>query len=173
MNTASLLQFTHPLIKAIRVQLKQLGHLLQENEYLLEEALTIDLGIQNLESHGGKLVGTRNEVLSALKILKKWIKPQSVKTKLTWLIAKPWVYHEPKGIVAIFGAWNYPVVLLFGPLVGAIAGGNSIILKPSENWHVNRSRKILGSSEHLRCQWWPRAKYCKAAKPPLNTSSYI
>ncbi|OAV92482.1 hypothetical protein PTTG_05866 [Puccinia triticina 1-1 BBBD Race 1] len=114
-------------------QLKQLGYLLQENESLLEEALRIDLGRPNLENHVGELVGTRNEVLSALKNLKKWMKPQSVKTELTWIIAKPRVSHEPKGIVAIFGAWNYPVALLFGPLVGAIAGGNSVILKPSEN----------------------------------------
>ncbi|PLW39495.1 hypothetical protein PCANC_16799 [Puccinia coronata f. sp. avenae] len=114
-------------------QLKQLAYLLQENEAILEEALTIDLGRPRVENHVGELVGTRNEVLNALKNLKKWIKPQSVKTELTWLIAKPRISHEPKGIVAIFGAWNYPIALLMGPLVGAIAGGNSIILKPSEN----------------------------------------
>jgi len=114
-------------------QLKQLAYLLQENETIIEEALTTDLGRPNLENHVGELIGTRNEVLSALKNLKQWTKPQSVKTELTWLIAKPRVSHEPKGIVAIFGAWNYPIALLFGPLVGAIAGGNSIILKPSEN----------------------------------------
>ncbi|KNZ58670.1 hypothetical protein VP01_187g3 [Puccinia sorghi] len=114
-------------------QLKQLAYLLQENETILEDALNTDLGRPNLENHVGELIGTRNEVLSALKNLKQWTKPQSVKTELTWLIAKPRVSHEPKGIVAIFGAWNYPIALLFGPLVGAIAGGNSIILKPSEN----------------------------------------
>ncbi|KAI7938632.1 hypothetical protein MJO28_014211 [Puccinia striiformis f. sp. tritici] len=114
-------------------QLKQLAYLLQENETLLEDALRIDLGRPSIENHVGELMGTRNEALNALKNLKKWTKPQSVKTELTWAIAKPKVSHEPKGIVAIFGAWNYPIALLFGPLIGAIAGGNSIILKPSEN----------------------------------------
>ncbi|KAA1073546.1 hypothetical protein PGT21_015128 [Puccinia graminis f. sp. tritici] len=102
-------------------QLKQLGHLLQENEYLLEEALTIDLGIQNLESHGGKLVGTRNEVLSALKILKKWIKPQSVKTKLTWLIAKPWCYclvHLSVQLLAETPSFSNPLKTGMSTVVG-------------------------------------------------------
>lgn len=114
-------------------QLKQLARLLQDNVSPIEEALAVDLGRPKLESHACELVGTRKEVLDALNNLKKWMKPQSVKTELAWLLARPKISHEPRGIVLIFGAWNYPVTLLLGPLVGAIAAGNSIILKPSEN----------------------------------------
>lgn len=42
------------------------------------------------------------------------------------------VYKEPLGVVLVMGAWNYPVYLTLGPLIGAIAAGNAAILKPSE-----------------------------------------
>ncbi|MBW0498921.1 hypothetical protein O181_038636 [Austropuccinia psidii MF-1] len=114
-------------------QLKQLIYLLQENDVLLEETLTIDLGRPKKESQAEELIGLRKEAFFAYKNLKSWLTPQNVKTELVWLAAKPKVYHEPKGVVLIIGAWNYPLAVLLGPLIGAIAGGNSIILKPSEN----------------------------------------
>ena len=43
-----------------------------------------------------------------------------------------WLQPQPKGVVLIIGAWNYPVELLFSPLVAALAAGNAVILKPSE-----------------------------------------
>lgn len=113
-------------------QLKQLGYLLQENEQLIEEALAIDLGKPKTESHIGELVGVRHEVLHALKNVKSWMEPQSVKTDLVWLVTKPKTFHEPKGVVLIFGTWNYPISLSIIPLVGAIAGGNAVVLKLSE-----------------------------------------
>jgi len=128
-------------------QLKQLAYLLQENEAQFEETLAIDLGRSKEESHVAELNGIRNEVLHALKQVKNWIKPQHPKTETTWLIARPKIYHEPKGVVLIFGTWNYPVSIVIGPLVGAIAGGNSAIVKPSENCPRTSSliTKLIGS----------------------------
>ncbi|KAG0148920.1 hypothetical protein CROQUDRAFT_131641 [Cronartium quercuum f. sp. fusiforme G11] len=114
-------------------QLKQLGYLLQENEALLEDALTADLGRPKAESQIDELVATRRDVLNALSNVKSWSRPHRVKTDLTWLVTSPKTYHEPKGLVLIIGAWNYPIALVLGPLVGAIAGGNAAILKLSEN----------------------------------------
>lgn len=42
------------------------------------------------------------------------------------------IYKEPYGIVLVMGAWNYPLQLAIAPMIGAIAGGNCVILKPSE-----------------------------------------
>lgn len=42
------------------------------------------------------------------------------------------IYRDPYGVVLILGAWNYPVQLTLMPLIGAIAGGNCVIIKPSE-----------------------------------------
>ncbi|KAG0150037.1 hypothetical protein CROQUDRAFT_653036 [Cronartium quercuum f. sp. fusiforme G11] len=113
-------------------QLKQLSYLLQENEMAFEEALAHDLGRPKTESHIGELVGVRHQVHNALSNLKSWLKPQNVKTDLTWLIARPKTYREPKGLVLIIGTWNYPVALTINPLIGAIAGGNAVMLKLSE-----------------------------------------
>ncbi|EGG05510.1 uncharacterized protein MELLADRAFT_116794 [Melampsora larici-populina 98AG31] len=113
-------------------QLKQLGYLLQDNENLLVEALVVDLDKPKTETVIGELGGTINEVIYALKNLKSWLKPQAVKTDFAWRIARPKTYHEPKGLVLIYGTWNYPIALAIVPLIGAIAGGNAVILKPSE-----------------------------------------
>lgn len=114
-------------------QLKQLAYLLQDAEPLLEEALAIDLGRPKQESHIVELDPTKSEVVYALNHLKKWTEPIKVDTELAWSMSQPRIFREPKGIVLIFGAWNYPIALLIGPLVGAIAAGNSVIIKPSEN----------------------------------------
>ncbi|KAI8456181.1 Aldehyde/histidinol dehydrogenase [Phakopsora pachyrhizi] len=114
-------------------QLKQLAYLLQENETLLEDALEIDLGRPRQETRIAELNGATYEVMNAIKNLKHWTKPTSVKTDLMWKVYEPKIFHEPKGVVLIISPWNYPVTLLIGPLVGAIAGGNSLIIKPSEN----------------------------------------
>jgi acyl-CoA reductase-like NAD-dependent aldehyde dehydrogenase len=42
------------------------------------------------------------------------------------------IYNDPYGVVLVMGAWNYPIQLPLLPLVGAIAAGNCVILKPSE-----------------------------------------
>ena len=46
--------------------------------------------------------------------------------------AKSYIKQEPYGTVLIIGPFNYPVQLLFEPLIGAIAAGNTAIIKPSE-----------------------------------------
>ena len=47
-------------------------------------------------------------------------------------MSTPFTVAEPYGIVALFGAWNYPVQLILLPLIGAIAAGNAVLMKPSE-----------------------------------------
>lgn len=42
------------------------------------------------------------------------------------------IYHDPYGVALVIGAWNYPLQLLLLPMSGAIAGGNAVIVKPSE-----------------------------------------
>lgn len=72
------------------------------------------------------------EIRHALKHLQRWMKPEKVSTNLLNFPAESKIYKEPLGVVFIIGPWNYPFQLLFTPLVGAIAAGNCIVLKPSE-----------------------------------------
>ena len=61
-----------------------------------------------------------------------WVKNQKVPTPLTLFGASSYIKYEPKGVCLIISPWNFPLNLTFGPLVSAIAAGNTVILKPSE-----------------------------------------
>jgi aldehyde dehydrogenase (NAD+) len=72
------------------------------------------------------------ELNDALRNLRAWMEPEAVPTNLLNLPSSSRVLHEPLGVTLIIGPWNYPLQLLFTPLVGAIAAGNCVVLKPSE-----------------------------------------
>jgi aldehyde dehydrogenase (NAD+) len=67
-----------------------------------------------------------------LRNLESWMKPEKVRTNLLNLPSSSFILKEPLGVVLIIGPWNYPFQLLFTPLIGAIAAGNCVVLKPSE-----------------------------------------
>ncbi|XP_030760710.1 aldehyde dehydrogenase, dimeric NADP-preferring-like isoform X2 [Sitophilus oryzae] len=64
--------------------------------------------------------------------LKDWMKPEKPEKPLLNIFDKIRIYSDPLGVVLVIGAWNYPVLLTIGPVLGAIAGGNCCIIKPSE-----------------------------------------
>ena len=72
------------------------------------------------------------ELNTALKNLPKWLNPEEAHTNLINLPSGSKVYRDPLGVVLIIAPWNYPMQLLLVPLIGAIAGGNVAVLKPSE-----------------------------------------
>lgn len=72
------------------------------------------------------------ELNKAIKNLKKWAGPKWVAPNLASFPSSNYIYSEPYGTVLIIGPWNYPFQLVFGPLVGAIAAGNTVVVKPSE-----------------------------------------
>ncbi|OAY58292.1 aldehyde dehydrogenase family 3 member H1 isoform X3 [Manihot esculenta] len=74
----------------------------------------------------------KNSCRVALKELKHWIVPEKANTPLAVFPASAGILSEPLGVVLIISAWNYPFLLSLDPLVGAIAAGNAMVLKPSE-----------------------------------------
>jgi len=72
------------------------------------------------------------EANDAIRHLKKWMKPRRVRPTLLTLGTRSHVQHQPKGRCLIIGPFNYPVNLTLGPLVSAVAAGNTAIVKPSE-----------------------------------------
>lgn len=72
------------------------------------------------------------ELRVAIKKLRQWMKPKRVATNLLNLPSRSRIMSEPLGVVLIIAPWNYPFQLLINPLIGAIAAGNCIVLKPSE-----------------------------------------
>ena len=73
-----------------------------------------------------------SELNAAIKDLRRWMEPESIATNLLNLPSGSRVMKEPLGVVLIIGPWNYPFQLLINPLIGAIAAGNCVVLKPSE-----------------------------------------
>ena len=113
-------------------QLKALDALMAENETAIIEALTADLGRAPFESWFTDIVGTTAEAKYAARHVRRWMRPDRQLLELPQLPGRGWVEYEPYGTVLIIGAWNLPFLLTLGPLVSALAAGNTVVLKPSE-----------------------------------------
>ncbi|MEO7916333.1 MAG: aldehyde dehydrogenase family protein, partial [Dokdonella sp.] len=72
------------------------------------------------------------EIAHTRRHLKAWMRPRHVSATLGVLGTRARVMAQPRGVCLIIAPWNYPFNLAFGPLVSAIAAGNSAIIKPSE-----------------------------------------
>lgn len=113
-------------------QLTKLKKAILNHSDLLQQALYTDLKKSPEEAWITETGFVLSEISNALRNLQKWMAPETVSTNLLNLPSKSYLLTEPLGVVLIIAPWNYPFQLLFTPLVGAIAAGNSIVLKPSE-----------------------------------------
>lgn len=73
------------------------------------------------------------ELKHTIKSLPDWMRKQGVSTPLTLIGSSSYIHYEPKGVCLIISPWNFPLNLTMGPLISAIAAGNTVILKPSEH----------------------------------------
>ncbi|SEO00349.1 aldehyde dehydrogenase [Paenibacillus sp. OV219] len=137
-------------------QLEKLYRLVADNEQLILKAVHEDLNKSELEGFFADVGYIKYEITHALKHLKRWMKPQRVRTPLTHFGSSSSIYREPYGVNLIIAPWNYPFLLTITPLIGAIAGGNTAIVKPSE-LAVHSSdllHKLLSNafpSEYIAC----------------------
>ncbi|GAB3550604.1 aldehyde dehydrogenase family protein [Arthrobacter tumbae] len=115
-----------------RGQLEALLRLLTEREDTLTDALEKDLGKSRTEAFISEIAVVRAETDYALMHLDRWMAPAKVAVPLGLQPAKAWTQPRPLGTVLIIGPWNYPLQLVLAPLVGALAAGNTAVLKPSE-----------------------------------------
>lgn len=113
-------------------QLLALRRMILENEESLELALAEDLGKPATEAQITEIGFVLAEIDHAVKHLSSWLKPQRVRVPASLMPASAKVVSEPLGVVLIIGPWNYPVQLVLAPLVGALAAGNTVVIKPSE-----------------------------------------
>lgn len=113
-------------------RLETLKDLLHTREKEIFEALQKDLRKCEFESFIGEVGITLDEINHTLKHLKGWMKTRKVSTPIALFPAKSYIHPEPFGNVLVLAPWNYPFQLAIAPLVGAIAAGNTAIVKPSE-----------------------------------------
>ncbi|MGD7789548.1 aldehyde dehydrogenase family protein [Propionibacteriaceae bacterium Y1700] len=115
-----------------RAQLDGLHRLLVEHGDELAAALHQDLGKPATESWLTEIGELINAITHTEHHLAEWVLPRRVGVPAHLLPATAKVRHEPKGVVLVIAPWNYPLQLLLSPLIGALAAGNAVILKPSE-----------------------------------------
>ncbi|WP_024614910.1 aldehyde dehydrogenase [Clostridium sp. Ade.TY] len=113
-------------------KLKKLKIVLKNNENKILEALKKDLNKCYFEGYSTELGIVYEEINTMIKGLRKWSKRERKKSSIIYFPSKAYVYKEPYGVSLIIGPFNYPFQLTIAPLIGAIAGGNCAIIKPSE-----------------------------------------
>ena len=111
--------------------LLKLKSTLKDNEERILEALREDLGKSGFEGYATELGIAYEEINYLVKHLKHLMKKTHTATPITQAVSSSYIIHEPRGNTLIMSPWNYPVQLTIVPLAGAIAGGNTAIVKPS------------------------------------------
>ncbi|MCI5972101.1 MAG: aldehyde dehydrogenase family protein [Anaerococcus sp.] len=114
-----------------RKKLERLRDLIDLCEENILHALDMDLGKANFEAYVSEISFAKEEIKFAIDNLSDWMKPVREKTPLTAMPAKSYSLYEPLGVTLIIAPWNYPFLLAIDPLIGAIASGNTVILKTS------------------------------------------
>ncbi len=119
-------------IKTRRDQLRRLREAVRARRDELQDALYADFRKPAEEVDLAEVHPVLAEADHALDHLAQWMHPERTSAPWTLLGTRSEIRREPKGVVLIVSPWNYPVPLTFGPLVSALAAGNSAVLKPSE-----------------------------------------
>jgi acyl-CoA reductase-like NAD-dependent aldehyde dehydrogenase len=121
-------------------QLKKLKVLFQDES--LKIALYNDLHRSQFESNMLELDLINDEIDYAINNLDAWKRPQPKSTNLANLPGSSYVKYDPLGTCLVMSPWNYPLLLTFQPLIGAIAAGNTVLLRPA-NYSSNVSFAIF------------------------------
>ncbi|MDE7161833.1 MAG: aldehyde dehydrogenase [Anaeroplasmataceae bacterium] len=114
------------------------SYLLRLKEAIIEfqpklyQAIYADLGKSETEAFMCEIGLALNDLKYQINHLKKNMKKRNKKTPLAQFKGKSWVQPSPYGNTLVISPWNYPILLAIEPFVGAIAAGNTVILKPSE-----------------------------------------
>lgn len=136
--------------------LTKLKESILNNESLILDALYKDLGKSPTESYMTEVGMVLKEISFALKNIKKWTKDKLVMPSILTFFSKDIVRREPYGTVLIISPFNYPFYLSFIPMVAAIAGGNTIVLKVSRFTNntsevINKILKEAFDPSYIKC----------------------
>ncbi|KAK0192633.1 NAD-aldehyde dehydrogenase [Armillaria mellea] len=112
--------------------LLQLGYLLKDNVARFEDALMADLGKPKIEVTFTEIGPSLSEIKDAYSNVEKWSKPEKPAFSMNYTPMRRVIYKQGKGIVLIISPFNYPINMSFGPIASAIAAGNTVVFKPSE-----------------------------------------
>lgn len=127
----AVLQRTEPVGRR-KERLEKLRKWIQTNRPRIHAAAFEDFRKAAQEVDAIEIFHVLNEIRYALGNLDTWVQPRKVDAPVTLLGTRSYIQAEPRGVCLIISPWNYPFSLAVGPLVSALAAGNTAILKPSE-----------------------------------------
>lgn len=113
-------------------QLEKFKGLVLQHEQELYDAIYNDFGKSKHHTQLTEIFPLLEELETAIKNLKTWVKPRKVPTNLLNQPGKSYIVAEPLGTTLVIGAWNFPYNLSLIPVVGSMMAGNTTVLKPSE-----------------------------------------
>jgi aldehyde dehydrogenase (NAD+) len=119
-------------IAARKKILKLLKEVILVEENSINEALSKDLGKSTSETFLSELGLVITEIDYFIRHLSQLAEPKRVKSSLLNWPSKDYIVPEPYGVMLHISPWNYPFQLVFTPLIGAVAAGNTVVVKPSE-----------------------------------------
>ncbi|WSL80525.1 aldehyde dehydrogenase family protein [Kitasatospora sp. NBC_01266] len=122
---------TRPLAWRL-AQLAALRALLTEQSDEFLAALRTDLGKSETEAYRSEIGFTLNELDHTVAHLAQWLAPRPAAVPAAFRPAEAQVVRDPLGVVLVIAPWNYPLQLALAPVVGALAAGNTVLVKPSE-----------------------------------------
>lgn len=120
----------------VRIELlEKLSAILHSHQSEIQLALNQDLRKSKFEAHGTEVAAVLQEIKLFIKKIPSWAKAKSQKNSMLTFPARAYVYNQPYGNVLNIAPWNYPFLLAIMPTVGALAAGNTCLIKPSEISH--------------------------------------
>ncbi|MDT8445501.1 MAG: coniferyl aldehyde dehydrogenase [bacterium] len=123
----------YPKLKERAKNLRLLIQLLKENHLALEAAISADFGQRSAtEIRISEVLVSVEGLRHALKQLRSWMLPQERSSSIWFYFNRNQVLYQPLGVVGVIVPWNYPLYLALGPLTGALAAGNRVMVKLPE-----------------------------------------
>jgi aldehyde dehydrogenase (NAD+) len=114
-----------------KAALKKLYNSIKAHQKDIIQAMQLDYGKPELEGYLGDVAVVLEELKYTIRHLGSWMKPSSIGTPLPLLPAGSRIVPEPRGLVVAFAPWNYPFNLAITPVIGAVAAGNCVMVKPA------------------------------------------
>lgn len=121
--------------------LKKLRRMIIQMEPEIHAALKQDLNKSQMESYMSETGMVLSEITYQLRHLDSWVKPKKVRTPIAQFYSKSYKIAQPYGVVLVMAPWNYPFQLSLEPAIGAIAAGNTVIIKPSA--YASATSKVI------------------------------
>ncbi len=116
---------------------------LKEEENAINQALFADLGKPEFEAYLTEYFVVMSELKTMIKNLERWAMPKRIKSSLLNFPSKDYLLPEPYGCCLQISPWNYPFQLSLATVIGAVAAGNTVVLKPSE--HAPKTAEVVAN----------------------------